>query len=421
MGHGFRYEWSGVFVLLWSLLLPAAWTADAAPVGEVDQLQACLDCHDLEAELAAAVAHAPAREGDCTACHNPHASRFAGLLQARPGPLCISCHGELEAELALAEVHAPVAEGRCADCHEPHGGGHDKLLVAERVELCISCHEDVAAWQGQAVRHSPFRRENCFLCHQPHAGAFPQLSKRPMNDTCAECHPRDADFTSAHQGYPVELADCGQCHDPHASSRADLLGDNLHLPFEDGDCADCHGPPGTAQPFRVELGQDQLCGDCHDDVVEASRNAPFPHVSAGGGDCTACHNPHAGDDGLLQQPLERLCLSCHDPGGAASGQPGRYAGHGGSTTCATCHDSHGGERPLLLVDDVVPLCNTCHAHQHAASHPMGEQARDPRNGQPMDCLSCHAIHDAPYPDYMHLDGDRELCISCHTDLARDRR
>ena len=48
----------------------------------------------------------------------------------------------------------------------------------------------------------------------------------------------------------------------------------------------------------------------------------------------------------------------------------------------------------------------------------GEEARDPRSGVPMDCLSCHGVHDAPYEKYMHLAGDRELCLSCHTDLAR---
>lgn len=45
---------------------------------------------------------------------------------------------------------------------------------------------------------------------------------------------------------------------------------------------------------------------------------------------------------------------------------------------------------------------------------MGVDTRDPRNGQPMDCLSCHGMHDAAYDKYMHFGGERELCISCHS-------
>ncbi len=113
---------------LTALLLSAAiwWLAaplpGAPPEQAIDQLQVCLDCHDLEEELSAEVAHEPAAGGDCTACHNPHVSRFAGLLLDRPGPLCVSCHGELAEELALDVVHAPVGEGLCVTCHRPHGG-----------------------------------------------------------------------------------------------------------------------------------------------------------------------------------------------------------------------------------------------------------------------------------------------------------
>ncbi|MCP4661935.1 MAG: cytochrome c3 family protein [bacterium] len=43
-------------------------TADSVPQ---------LTCHeDLAAEIAAEVPHPPARSGECSACHNPHVSRF---------------------------------------------------------------------------------------------------------------------------------------------------------------------------------------------------------------------------------------------------------------------------------------------------------------------------------------------------------
>lgn len=65
-------------------------------VGEaqnINQKEVCLSCHDnLGEEIAARVAHPPAADGDCTACHSPHVSRFSGLLRERPGPLCAECH-----------------------------------------------------------------------------------------------------------------------------------------------------------------------------------------------------------------------------------------------------------------------------------------------------------------------------------------
>jgi predicted CXXCH cytochrome family protein len=152
--------------------------------------------------------------------------------------------------------------------------------------------------------------------------------------------------------------------------------------------------------------------------VEQSRAAPFPHVSAGGGDCTTCHNPHTGDGpALLKDDAQQLCLDCHDPGGSASGQAGRYATHAGDLPCATCHVPHGAERPVLLKDDSVEICAECHSHEHGIRHPLGEEIRDPRTGSPMTCLSCHGIHDAPYKSYLHASDERDLCIGCHKDIG----
>ncbi len=386
---------------------------------EIDQKAACLPCHkEMAKELEATVTHEPAAKGQCTACHSPHVSRFSGLLRERPGPLCIQCHEPVAEELALDVVHQPVEEGRCVDCHAPHGGPHDKLLTAPGTELCSTCHMEIADWQSRPNLHSPFRLNECSTCHQPHASSFANLSKSPGSGTCmsASCHPNNAAFQTAHRGYPVVEADCSRCHDPHASMQAGFFRGLLHKPFAEGDCSDCHASAASANPFQVKETQDRLCGgNCHMEQVLLSRDAPFSHVSAGGVGCTACHNPHAGDEtGLLNERPQELCLSCHDPGGASSGQAGRFTSHGENLICSSCHAPHGAEQPLLLITDPVSLCTKCHTHRHGSSHPMGVGARDPRNGQLMDCLSCHAMHDAPYDKYMHFGGERELCISCHT-------
>lgn len=410
-----------VILLAWGLLLlPTAARAELPEGHRADQSEACLVCHDLEEELALPVQHAPIEAGECAACHNPHVSRFDALLRERPATLCLECHDDLGEALAREVVHEPVADGRCSDCHEPHGGKHPGLLAKPGAELCGDCHSKLTEWTARPVQHPPFAEGSCDACHDPHAADHPALAAEAGGGMCVTCHPANADFQRVHGGYPVEQARCGQCHDPHASAREGLFRASLHAPFEGGDCTTCHVASTSSDPFALLEKEDRLCGECHEDQVELSRTSPFPHVSAGGGRCTDCHNPHSGDgDNLLKAELTALCTACHDPGGSSSGQDGRYVTHAGQD-CTTCHAPHGGEQPLLLAEDSVELCGTCHTHEHGIRHPLGEETRDPRSGNPMTCLSCHGVHDAPYKMYLLGSEERDLCLGCHKEIGGRR-
>ena len=82
--------------------------------------------------------------------------------------------------------------------------------------------------------------------------------------------------------------------------------------------------------------------------------------------------------------------------------------------CTICHVPHGSSNKQYLAnDDPIALCNTCHAEAHRNSHPMGEDAIDPRNDKPMDCLSCHTMHGSDHEFYLSFDADMDLCIQCH--------
>jgi predicted CXXCH cytochrome family protein len=388
--------------------------------GTGEQKEICLACHeDVEVDLNGAVPHPPAEDGQCTACHNPHVSRFSGLLRERPGPVCFQCHSDVQEKVeGRAVVHPPAEEGRCAACHQPHGGSRAGLLTATGEELCRSCHDAVADWTGLPAQHSPFTQGKCGRCHDPHGSDHDGLTRGNRKDLCGGCHPVTQAFKAAHKGYPVETGACEQCHDPHAAPAAGLLRRNLHAPFVDGECTTCHPLPGSAEPFRPKLAVQELCGICHDDRVQASQQVLFSHLGGEAGKCTVCHNPHtASGDALLKGTQQSLCMTCHDPGGAGSGAEGRYSTHASDLECSTCHSPHGGDRPLMLVSEPVELCAQCHAAEHSIAHPMGEDSRDPRSEAPMDCLSCHGIHDAPFPKYLELAGDKDLCLSCHRNLA----
>ena len=93
---------------LLTFVAAASW-AELPSGQQVDQGETCLGCHDLEDAMGAQFKHSPVVDAECTACHNPHVSRFSALLRERPGPLCASCHGEIQTELTREIVRE---EGR---------------------------------------------------------------------------------------------------------------------------------------------------------------------------------------------------------------------------------------------------------------------------------------------------------------------
>jgi predicted CXXCH cytochrome family protein len=387
------------------------------PGDEIDQKEVCLGCHDLGDALDAKYPHAPVESGDCTACHNPHAARHGALLRDRPGPLCATCHSDVQHQAGRSVVHPPVAEGRCAACHQPHGSPHQGLLVEQSTDLCASCHDELGSWKERPVQHRPFAQGRCSACHDPHSSAAPGLLDEGGSGICLRCHQTDSSFSAAHQGYPVQRAACHQCHEPHASAQRGLFRESVHAPFESGDCRSCHPGPGSRNPFAILRPMDELCGDCHQATIDESRTASFPHVSAGGGDCVTCHNAHTGDGtGLLRREPQALCTECHNPGGARSGDEGRHLTHQ-DFECMRCHQPHGAEQPLLFAADSVELCGGCHTHEHGVRHPLGEETRDPRTGNPMTCLSCHGLHRSDGEMYLFEADLRMLCVGCHKDLV----
>ncbi len=86
------------FMALALLFLGGGFTISPGLADPVDQAEACLMCHDDIADLMdSPVVHPPAAESECSACHNPHVSRFSSLLNQSPGLLCATCHREVHA------------------------------------------------------------------------------------------------------------------------------------------------------------------------------------------------------------------------------------------------------------------------------------------------------------------------------------
>jgi predicted CXXCH cytochrome family protein len=313
----------------------------------------CLACHTLTLKNQV---HQPVREGRCVDCHDPHQSEFHQLLRADPSKdLCLKCHAD-DAFMKKQHLHGPVAMGACILCHDSHSSWKPNLLVAQGDELCAICHEDRIRRDQQARHVHPPATRDCEKCHDPHGSDFPQqtreddrkfcvschedigqliqnspvahgavtdpqgcrnchaghssslptLLKRSLLDTCLSCHNRDialpngrivADMAALlkenpnHHG-PIRQADCSACHNPHASTQANLLTEAY--------------PPLFYAPFNPD--NYKLCFKCHRSELasapdgrgvtefrQGNLNLHYVHVSrpSKGRTCRACHAVHA--------------------------------------------------------------------------------------------------------------------------------
>jgi predicted CXXCH cytochrome family protein len=262
--------------------------------------------------------------------------------------------------------------------------------------------------------HPPFETGNCLLCHGPHASAEPALLNVPSTKICVTCHNLDApQIKRAHAPFSMEKVACEQCHNPHGSDNKGLIKSIAHEPFARARCGSCHQITG-GDPKKTNVVGKDLCLTCHAKMSQVLKEKQV-HPPVAGGQCTACHTPHASErKGLLAGKERGVCLSCHAKVDerfktAKSFHPEKAA----EGRCTACHKPHSSDQPALLAGETLKLCGTCHSNHASLSHPMGAGIIDPRNNQPVNCLSCHDPHGTPHDKFLRGSQRRELCIECH--------
>jgi predicted CXXCH cytochrome family protein len=94
----------------------------------------CSGCHVDKTALRAISdrlwLHNPTAKGECLACHDPHQSKFSGVLRKPAEQICQSCHSS--ASLAALPLH-PVDGRPCLECHNPHMG-RDRILLRKEYQ-----------------------------------------------------------------------------------------------------------------------------------------------------------------------------------------------------------------------------------------------------------------------------------------------
>ena len=231
---------NSMLILVLALVLGAA-SDGRSQLQPVDQRAVCLECHsEMEDTFAAAHVHTAFADGQCSGCHNPHASRHQALLSANPRELCTSCHEDTAAEVGRPVSHPPAFNGDCVLCHEPHASAYANQLLKSVVTLCMDCHTDTEVWRTRATVHEPVGDGECLTCHAAHGADADGLLTAAIPSLCLQCHDTDAGFVSAHAGRDISESDCTACHDPHASNEKGLLRANQHAPFASNQCSKCH-------------------------------------------------------------------------------------------------------------------------------------------------------------------------------------
>ncbi len=169
----------------------------------------CFECHgDLEEAMTKGkTIHKPFVDTkSCLQCHLPHASENASLLVNSSPELCFECHKNtpktIQPKLEKKFVHAPAADGDCTACHSSHASEFTALLNTEFPEgsyapgqeksfgLCFECHDAEMMQVASTISATEFRDgnknlhfihlngdkgRNCNLCHDMHASDNPHL------------------------------------------------------------------------------------------------------------------------------------------------------------------------------------------------------------------------------------------------------
>ena len=187
----------------------------------VDEHSNCLECH---ADYAKGDYVHPAVKSGCISCHQieNHDDASYVAVQAKESTACRECH----AAVSVRHPHFPYASGMCTRCHDPHASKFPGLLRAKVNDLCLDCHLQSAAKRAsrcmptielssdQRMGH-PYARHpvsgsrdpisggemSCISCHMAHGGNKPhqlkmgaEIPEDALNqntetkDLCETCH-----------------------------------------------------------------------------------------------------------------------------------------------------------------------------------------------------------------------------------------
>jgi len=128
----------------------------------------CFQCHGETKSAFAMPFHHKVNEGlvKCSDCHDPHGTFGNNNLKstADQNAICTKCHTETRGPFVYE--HAAVKAEGCMACHTPHGSQNARLLNMPNINtLCNQCHSPVAAGTVHSMNAGSSELTPCISCH----------------------------------------------------------------------------------------------------------------------------------------------------------------------------------------------------------------------------------------------------------------
>jgi DmsE family decaheme c-type cytochrome len=128
----------------------------------------CFQCHTDVKPSFDMPFHHKVNEGlvQCSDCHDPHGTFGNNNLKstADQNAICTKCHTETRGPFVYE--HAAVKAEGCLACHSPHGSQNARLLNMPNVNtLCNQCHSPVAGGTVHSMSAGSSELTPCTSCH----------------------------------------------------------------------------------------------------------------------------------------------------------------------------------------------------------------------------------------------------------------
>lgn len=246
---------------------------------------------------------------------------------------------------------------------------------------------------------------------------FHQDDKLPPH--CAGCHELQKTATVEPGGLKKQIS-CATCH-----PRIVEKGSWRHGPTVTQQCLACHQQ--FVKPWRIGFpaATQEICFTCHAGKSDW-RSRKFIHGPLNVGGCTLCHDPHGQNNRyqLWAEGSTTLCVDCHgDKQNLVSKENPLPFVHGiiPGGGCVACHDPHATDNEFMLKKPINELCVGCHTGlarvtrgHPVGGHPVAGPKERRRPGRELTCTSCHDPHGSSYQNLLiRSSRGGQVCAACH--------
>lgn len=299
-------------------------------------------------------------------------------------------YGVTVADIVILLVAGFLFSGAPAQAQEKF-----KLKEGAKGKLCLNCHVTFLDKMKQPFVHTPLRRGECSGCHNPHTSSRAKLLGENVDRVCFRCHK------------PFSAAKAG----------------SVHAVVAEGKCVRCHDPHSGPNKNNLLAAGNELCFGCHKEMGEAISKVKHQHDPADK-NCLTCHTPHVSADTpfLLKEKAPPLCTRCHKTDRPIFAK--QHMNYPVSKSdCTSCHNPHGSQQKGILYDTVHKpvasrMCNQCH------QEPSSPDALKTKNEGIELCKGCHnpMIKDMFDKKRLHWPvAGKSGCRSCHSPHASKQK